>query len=82
MITQITYISLWEHKRNGKRCRIISKKIEGSVFSEFRIEGYNPLPCKSFKGTYTILANWLMANGWERVVDVSNPDMVRTCVTI
>jgi hypothetical protein len=76
MTNEITYVSMWEHKETGRRCRIINKKREHSRYSDFSVGGYNPLPCVSFVSSYTIVAAWLRANGWERVADVSRPDTI------
>ena len=68
-------VSRWQHIASGKICAVVSKNKGGAV-SEFSILGYNPLPCMTFQGTYTILAKWLQENGWVRLVNLSAPDLV------
>lgn len=74
-MTKIYCESRW-HK-GDKRCRIVGEE-EGMKDYNFRIYGWNPLPCKSFVGTYHVLANWLIENGWERekVDNTFSPDAV------
>ena len=78
METTIISTSKWVHTSTGKTCKVVSKRDANSRISEFHIDGYNPLPCFSFKGTYEVLANWLKANGWVKIVktDVCTPDIV------
>lgn len=73
---RIRCTSTW--RKGDKVCRVHGTKEMGSDYT-FRITGWNPLPCKSFKGTYKILADWLIANGWEREVgDMTYmPDIIR-----
>lgn len=78
MATTITSVSKWMHVQTGKLCKVVGIKEAGSRISEFHIDGHNPLPCYTFKGTYTVLANWLEANGWQKIVktNVCVPDIV------
>lgn len=71
METIITCVSKWRHTTTGKTCKVTSRREVSSAKSEFVIEGHNPLPCFSFKGTYKILEEWLKANGWVRVFNES-----------
>ena len=66
----MTCVSTW--RKGDKKCRIYGTKTENDIgpFYTFAIRGWNPLPCASFRGTYHILADWLIANGWER--EISN----------
>jgi hypothetical protein len=78
MKTTIVCTSKWIHRDTGKVCKVVGKREENSRISEFHIDGYNPLPCFTFKGTYTVLADWLKENGWIKIVkaDVYSPDIV------
>lgn len=62
--------SAW--KKGDKICVIFGRKELNEMDFTFRIKGWNPFPCKSFKGTYWVLADWMVANGWERYVS-DNP---------
>lgn len=64
MLKKIMCESRW-HK-GDKRCRIVGEKEFNDGDYTFRIYGWNPLPCKSFVGSYEILARWLVEQGWER----------------
>ena len=73
-----TCTSTWVHIPTGNFCRIYGTREMNSSTTTFRITGHNPLPCFSFKGTYTVLVKWLEANGWTRVfnTDVYVPDTI------
>lgn len=60
----ITCKSRW--KKGDKNCTVFGTKNQNSDDYTFVIRGWNPLPCKKFTGSYTILAKWLMENGWVR----------------
>lgn len=55
-------------KKGDKTCSVYGSKELNEKDYTFRIRGWSPLPCKSFKGSYTVLADWMIANGWEREV--------------
>lgn len=68
-----TRISHWYNKALGKRCRVCSTLMTCGDWS-FTILGYNPLPCKSFVGSFHILYQWLIDNGWEH--NCTQPDII------
>lgn len=73
----ITCVSKWIHATTGKVCKVIGIRETNSHEYEFHIEGYNPLPCFSFKGTYGILAKWLEENGWYKLIKADfSPDII------
>lgn len=74
----IDCVSKWKHVETGKTCRVLSSKDVSAQATDFFIQGYNPLPCFSFKGTYRILEEWLKANGWVRDYNQfsSRPDTI------
>jgi hypothetical protein len=75
-IMRITNISRWA--KGDKQCTIYGTRETNQVDYTFYVNGWNPLPCKEFKGSYKILANWLIANGWEKIVDTNTykPDVI------
>ena len=78
MATTITYVSTWVHTITGKTCKVIGTRETNSKITTFRIDGYNPLPCFEFKGTYRVLADWLQENNWHKLVkaNIYTPDVV------
>ena len=74
----VTCVSKWRHTESGKTCTVQSTREFTCNKAEFVISGYNPLPCFSFKGTYLVLAQWLKANGWQRVYNeyASRADLI------
>ena len=73
-MTTCTISSRWTNTTTNQTCTIKGTKKTGDTEYTFRITGWNPLPCKSFKGTYKILADWLSENGWARVRTPSTYD--------
>lgn len=65
--------------KGDKKCTVYSTKGTRDRDYTFTIRGYNPLPCKTFTGSYLTLANWLIENGWERETSCSDyaPDWVQ-----
>lgn len=66
-------ISHWENEKLKKSCKIHSTQLDNGDY-RFTIRGYNPLPCKAFEGAYSILYQWLKANGWEH--NTKEPDII------
>lgn len=75
---KITCTSTWVHVLTGKFCRITGTREMNDTITTFRIYGHNPLPCFEFKGTYSVLVQWLKGNGWTRVFNTDEyiPDTV------
>ena len=65
--------SNWLNINTGKSCKIISTKLDNGDW-RFAFSHWNPFPCKVMEGSFSVLAEWLLANGW--VHDKSKADMV------
>ena len=79
IIREESRISHWKHLTTGKHCKVCSTFI-GRGNWQFKITGHNPLPCKSFMGSFIVLAQWLLSNGW--VHDTTKADIVIINTTI
>ena len=75
-MTNIECKSYW--KKGDKKCIVYGEREMNCIDYTFWISGWNPLPCKEFTGSYSVLANWLKDNGWEREIknSIYRPDSV------
>lgn len=64
-ISKFKASSYW--KKGCKICRIETEKDATSHISKCRFHGDNPFPCYSMTTTFSVLAEWLRNNGWERI---------------
>ena len=62
--TEIAIQSIWQ--KGNEICRIYSSGLFGGRVSTFRFSGYNPFPCYSMESTFTVIEEWMKANGWTR----------------
>lgn len=80
-LEEIVIETKWVHQKTNKKCTVIGTYKVGQRERDytFRITGWNPLPCKEFKGAYYVLADWLYENGWVRQISDNKyePGIVR-----